>query len=197
MSLIQRLSSSIFSRLQTTLVMVSMLAVFGTLLELSGGIWDITSHLMLEPEFFWTIQHMAVYSGVAMTGGSGILGSILLIRKKTKGNLKKGILIIIIGSVLSISSGYADSLSHDLFGIDGLLSWSHQSLESGLVLSAVGGFLILTNMNDQKLKKLLPISIVTLLLSISWLGFNLSLLLGSTVLCVPIHQIFSSGCAIL
>ena len=197
MSLIQKLSSSILLRRETLLEIISLLAVFGSFLEITGGIWDATSHILREPELFWTIQHVAVYTGVAMIAGSGILGAIFLITKKVTGNLKRGLQIIIIGSVLQVSAGYADSLSHDLFGIDGLVSWSHQPLEIGLLLSALGGFLIMTVMKNQKFKKLLPVSILTLIFSISWLGFNLSLIFASPVLCTLVYEIFSSGCAVL
>lgn len=197
MSLIQKLSSSILLRRQALLEIISLLAVFGSLLEITGGIWDATSHILREPELFWTIQHVAVYSGVAMITISGILGTIFLITKKVDVNLKRGLQIIIIGSALQVSAGYADSLSHDLFGIDGLVSWSHQPLEIGLLLSALGGFLIMTIIKNQKFKKLLPVSILTLIFSISWLGFNLSLIFASPVLCTLVYEIFSSGCAVL
>ena len=197
MSLIQKLSSSILLRRQVLLEIISLLAVFGSLLEITGGIWDATSHILREPELFWTIQHVAVYTGVAMIASSGILGTIFLITKKVTGNLKRGLQIIIIGSILQVSAGYADSLSHDLFGIDGLVSWSHQPLEIGLLLSALGGFLIMIVIKNQKFKKLLPVSILTLIFSISWLGFNLSLIFASPVLCTLVYEIFSSGCAVL
>jgi hypothetical protein len=197
MSLIQKLSSSILLRREALLEIISLLAVFGSFLEITAGIWDATSHILREPELFWTIQHVAVYTGVAMIVGSGILGTIFLITKKVTGNLKIGLQIIIIGSALQVSAGYADSLSHDLFGIDGLVSWSHQPLEIGLLLSALGGFLIMTVMKNQKFKKLLPLSILTLIFSISWLGFNLSLIFASPVLCTLVYEIFSSGCAVL
>lgn len=197
MRLIQKLTNSLFFRTKVLLGIVSLFAVFGTLLELSSGIWDATSHVLEEPEFFWSIQHIAVYCGVAMIGTSGIFGFILMFKKKINGTLKKGIKIIIIGSILQISAGYADSLSHDLFGIDGLVSLSHQPLELGLVLSALGAFLILSDPRTQNFSKFRPISIMTLILSISWIGFNLSLLLGNTILCLPFYEIFSSGCAIL
>jgi len=197
MSLIQKLSSSILLRREALLEIISLLAVLGSFLEITGGIWDATSHILREPELFWTIQHVAVYTGVAMIAISGILGAIFLITKKVDGNLKRGLQIIIIGSALQVSAGYADSLSHDLFGIDGLVSWSHQPLEIGLLLSALGGFLIMIVIKNQKFKKLLPVSILTLIFSISWLGFNLSLIFASPVLCTLVYEIFSSGCAVL
>lgn len=197
MSLIQKLSDSILERTHTFVAVISILAVFGSLLEISGGIWDAISHILREPEFFWTIQHIAVYSGVAMIASSGILGSIFLIKKKVERHLKRGLQIIILGSILQISAGYADSVSHDLYGIDGLVSWSHQPLEIGLILSSLGGFMILSSIKNQKFRQLLPVSILTLIFSISWFGFNLSLLFTSPILCTLVYEIFSSGCAVL
>lgn len=197
MSLIQRFSNSFFSRTKFILLLVSMFAVFGTILELSGGMWDAVSHALQEPEFFWTIQHITVYSGVAMIGTSTILGFFLLIKKKVTGTLKKGIKIIIIGIIIQTFAGYGDSVSHEIFGIDGLVSLTHQPLEIGLVLSSLGAFLILSDPSSKKFSKFRPVSILTLIFSICWIGFNLSLLLGSTILCIPVYEIFSSGCAIL
>jgi len=74
MHLIQKLSNSLFFRTKVLLGLVSIFAVFGTLLELSAGIWDAISHVLEEPEFFWSIQHIAVYCGVAMIATSGIFG---------------------------------------------------------------------------------------------------------------------------
>ena len=197
MSLIQRLSNSVFFNQQNLLLLVSLFAVFGTLLELSGGVWDTISHILKEPEFFWTIQHVTVYSGVALIGSAGILGFLLLQKKSLDKFLRKGILLMILGSIIQITSGFADSLSHEVFGIDGLVSWSHQPLEAGLVMCSLGGFLIISVSNASKIRKFLPISIMVLILSVSWLGFNLSLLVGSIILCIPIYEIFSDGCAIL
>jgi len=164
---------------------------------LTGGIWDAISHLQREPELFWTIQHVSVYSGVSMITSAGIIGVILLVRNSTKGILKKGIQLVIVGSIIQLVSGFADSLSHDLYGIDGLISWSHQPLELGIVLAALGGFLIMKSRQHTKLKIFLPFSIIALLLLTSWLGFNIFLIFGHIIQCIPVYDIFSSGCSIL
>ncbi len=194
---IQKLSTSFISKPHTILTLVSILVIFGTALVISGGIWDAISHILKEPDFFWTIQHVSVYIGVVMTASAAVLGSILVIKKHATGSLKKGIKTIIVGSTIQIVAGFGDSISHDVFGIDGLVSLAHQPLEFGLVLSALGGFLIIKSIKNQNLKKILPLSIITLIFTISWLGYNLSLLAGATILCLPIYEIFSSGCAIL
>ncbi len=122
------------------------------------------------------------------------MGILFLIKCKTK--MKFGLLIIIIGTVLQLSAGYIDSISHDIFGLDGLISIPHQTLESGLSLTAFGALLI-SSISNQKLDLLFIISIILFIFSIGWLIFNLSLLVLDTIICIPIYQIFSSGCAIL
>jgi len=197
MKLIQRLSNSSIAQSSTLVSLVSILAVIGPIVIVSAGFWDAISHLQKEPEFFWSPSHIVVYFGVSMTTCAAIMGSVLIIRKSVKGSLKTGIKLVIIGSVLQIVSGFGDSLSHDLFGIDGLISWSHQPLELGLVLASLGAVLILKNREHTNLKLLLPFSIVAFLFFTTWLIFNLVLIFGHTIQCIQIYEIFSSGCSIL
>jgi len=197
MSPIQKLSIYLLVKPNNLVSITSVLAVIGSVVILTGGIWDAISHLRGEPELFWSIQHVSVYTGVSMITSAGIIGIILLVRNSVKGILKKGIQLVILGSIIQLVSGFADSLSHDLYGIDGLISWSHQPLEFGIVLAALGGFLIIKSRQHTKLKIFLPFSIISLLLLTSWLGFNIFLIFGHVIQCKPIYDIFSSGCSIL
>ncbi len=197
MNVISRLTNSTLIKPDTLSGLVAILAVFGSVVILSGGIWDAISHLQREPELFWTIQHVSVYAGVSMVTSAGIIGTVLLVRNSSKGILKKGIQLVIVGSTIQLISGFVDSLSHDVYGIDGLISWSHQPLELGIVLAALGGFLIIKSRQHTKLKIFLPFSIIALLLLTSWLGFNIFLVFGHVIQCIPVYDIFSSGCSIL
>ena len=197
MKLIQRISNSTFTKPTTLISFVSILAVIGPVVVVSAGFWDAISHLQKEPEFFWSPSHIVVYTGVSMTSCAAIMGSLLILRKSVHGSLKTGIKLVIAGSITQIISGFGDSLSHEVFGIDGLISWSHQPLELGLVLASLGGVLILKNREHTKLKAFLPFSIVAFLFFTTWLIFNLILIVGHTIQCIPVYEIFSSGCAIL
>jgi hypothetical protein len=132
-----------------------------------------------------------------MTSCAAIMGCLLIFRKSVNGSLKTGIKLVIVGSVLQIVAGFGDSLSHDVFGIDGLISWTHQPLEFALVLASLGGVLILKNREHTKLKAFLPFSIIAFLFFTIWLLFNLVLIFGHTIQCIPVYEIFSSGCSIL
>jgi hypothetical protein len=197
MRLIQRISNSTLVKSENLVHVICILSVIGPVITVSAGFWDAISHLQKEPEFFWSPSHMIVYTGVSMTVVSAILGGMLIIRKSVHRSLKTGIKLVMVGSVIQIISGFGDSLSHEIFGIDGLISWSHQPLELGLVLGSLGGLLILKNREHTKLILLLPFSIVTFLFFTIWLGFNLVLIFGHTIQCIPVYEIFSSGCAIL
>ncbi len=197
MKLIQRIINSTLVKPTSFVFIVSILAVIGSVIVVSAGLWDAISHLQKEPEFFWSIQHIIVYTGVSMTSCGAFMGCILLFRKSVHKSLKTGIILVIVGTVIQLISGFADSLSHDVFGIDGLISWSHQPLELGLVLVSLGGVLIIKNREHTKLKAFLPFSIVTFLFLTTWLIFNLILIFGHTIQCIPVYEIFSSGCSIL
>jgi hypothetical protein len=197
MKLIQKLSNSTLAKSSTLVSLASILAVIGPIVIVSAGFWDAISHIQKEPEFFWSPSHVVVYFGVSMTSCAAIMGGILVIRKSIRGSLKTGIKLVILGSILQIISGFGDSLSHDVFGIDGLISWSHQPLELGLVLASLGSVLILKNREHTRLKIFLPFSIIAFLFFTTWLIFNLVLFFGHTIQCIQIYEIFSSGCSIL
>ncbi len=197
MKLVSEFLNSIPVQTTTLVSLISILAVFGPFISVSGGFWDATNHLLNDPEYFWSIQHMIVYFGVSLVASAGFLSMFLLIKKSVHGILKTGILLVVIGAAIQLVAGFADSLSHDVFGIDGLISWSHQPLELGLVLASLGGFLVLKNKEHTRLKILIPFSIISFLFFTTWLVFNFALILGHTIQCIYIHVIFSSGCSIL
>jgi len=134
------------------LVIISILAVIGPILILVAGIWDAINHIQNSPEFFWSDPHIVVYSGVFMVAIAAVFSINLLMKNSIHGILKRGMQLVIIGSVMQIISGFGDSISHDVFGIDGLLSLTHQPLEIGIVLSALGGFLIIKARQNSNLK---------------------------------------------
>lgn len=196
-TLIEKVSDRLCLKSNTQLSIISILAVTGPVIILIAGIWDAINHIQNEPEFFWSDPHIVVYAGVTLVGVAALFSVNLLIKNSIKGILKRGLQLVIIGSIIQFVSGFGDSISHDMFGIDGLLSLTHQPLEIGIVLSALGGFLIVKSRQNSNLEIFLPFAIVTFLLMTAWLAFNFALYFGHYIQCMPIHLIFSSGCAIL
>ncbi|NMI83615.1 MAG: hypothetical protein EX286_03135 [Candidatus Nitrosopelagicus brevis] len=196
-TLIEKVSDRLCLKSNTQLSIISILAVTGPVIILIAGIWDAINHIQNEPEFFWSDPHIVVYAGVTLVGVAALFSVNLLIKNSIQGILKRGLQLVIIGSIIQFVSGFGDSISHDMFGIDGLLSLTHQPLEIGIVLSALGGFLIVKSRQKSNLEIFLPFAIVTFLLMTAWLAFNFALYFGHYIQCMPIHLIFSSGCAIL
>ena len=141
-TLIEKVSDRLCLKSNTQLSIISILAVTGPVIILIAGIWDAINHIQNEPEFFWSDPHIVVYAGVTLVGVAALFSVNLLIKNSIQGILKRGLQLVIIGSIIQFVSGFGDSISHDMFGIDGLLSLTHQPLEIGIVLSALGGFLI-------------------------------------------------------
>ena len=194
MAIPQIVSKSFLSRQNELLFIVSVLAVLGTTGVLIGGIWDSASHALKIPDSFWTIQHVTVYSGVSLVAFSAAFGILISIKNR---KIILGITMLLIGSLMQLGGGYVDYNFHEIYGIDGLVTSSHLTIESGLLLTSVGGFLMLSKFSYRKTKKLVPFSIVNIIFSSTWIGFNLSLLVGATMLCIPIYDLFSSGCSVM
>ena len=196
-TILEKVSCRLSVSTTTQLFIIAILAVLGPLAILTAGVWDAVNHIQNAPEFFWSDPHIVVYTGVTMVTIAAIFSVNVLKRNSIRGILKKGMLLVVVGSIIQIVSGFGDSLSHDMFGIDGLISLTHQPLEIGIVLSALGGFLIIKSRQNSSLKAFLPFSIVTFLLITCWLAFNFALYFGYYIQCIPIHLIFSSGCSVL
>jgi hypothetical protein len=193
---LQTLYSYFIARSRTVLSIVSILAICGTVIVLLSGVWDTASHALRLPETFWTIQHVTIYSGASMIAASAVMGILLLFKTGNK-KMERGIKIILVSATMQLAGGYADYNFHETYGIDGLVTPSHLTVESGLLLSSIGGFVTLSTFEYGHIRKIIPVSIVAILLSAAWVGFNLILLVGATVMCVPVYELFSSGCAVM
>lgn len=193
MTILRMIYRSFQSRHNAIMSLISVLATLGTLSILLGGVWDSSSHAMRIPESFWTIQHITIYTGAAFVASSATVGTLVSLQNK---KISMGILILLIGSVMQLGGGFADYNYHELYGIDGLVTPSHLTVEFGLFLSAMGGFITIRKSNNYA-RRIIPISIMTVLLAASWVIFNMALLFGAVVLCIPIYELFSSGCAVM
>lgn len=194
MTLSKIISDSFLSKQNDILFVISILSVLGTFAVLLGGIWDSASHALKVPDSFWTIQHVTVYSGVTLVALSAACGMMVSLKNR---KIILGIIMLLIGSTMQLGGGYVDYNFHQIYGIDGLVTSSHLTIESGLLLTSIGGFLTLSKFSYKKTKKIIPFSIANILFSATWIGFNLALLLGATMLCIPVYELFSSGCSVM
>ena len=156
-----------------------LIATIGVTLSLWGASWDVTSHLLREPETFFTPSHTILYIGVGISLISAILSLFLLVRKKQlrKNPIAFGFKLIIAGAIMQVIAGPVDFYWHELFGIDGLLSPTHIVLALGVIIVSIGslvGFARTKNQgneNDKFLKTILPVSFGIFWFGIMWLIF--------------------------
>ncbi|HEX7258176.1 MAG TPA: hypothetical protein VF242_08955 [Nitrososphaeraceae archaeon] len=125
-------------------------------MQISGTSWDVTSHLMFKPETFFTPSHALLYSGIGLITIATVLITFLYIKNKhsiTNTSAKSSFQLLLIGSVVSIISGPADYLWHQTFGIDGLLSPTHISLMTGMLITSIGVVIGLARIKIPSTKK--------------------------------------------
>jgi hypothetical protein len=118
---------------------ILIIATAGSFLQIGGASWDITSHIMQEPETFFTPSHTVLYTGVGLLTISTGIGGILSIKNKElrAKSYATAFKLLIIGSAVSLVAGPSDFLWHEAFGVDGLLSPPHLALITGILINSV------------------------------------------------------------
>ncbi len=133
-------------------------ALFGTILQTWGGSWDITNHQLGEPEIFFTPSHGILYAGVGIGLITAIMSVIALLKNKEilKKSFSLGLKLIIIGSLFQIIAGPGDYYWHEIFGTDGLLSPTHLTLITGILIQSIGIVIGLTRLIPYNFKVVKP-----------------------------------------
>jgi hypothetical protein len=136
------MSSSDFNRTQRAPKIVLLSLIFGAagaFLQIGGTSWDVTSHLMLEPETFFTPSHTILYTGIGLLAISAGMGVVVLLggKKAARNSYSTSYRLLVIGSVVSLVAGPADFLWHETFGVNGLLSPPHLALITGMLINSV------------------------------------------------------------
>jgi len=123
----------------TAIITILIIATCGSFLQIAGTSWDVTSHIMQEPETFFTPSHTVLYAGVGLlTIAGGTSGFLLIRNNELRGrSFATPMKLLIIGSSISLVAGPSDFLWHETFGVDGLLSPPHLALITGMLINAV------------------------------------------------------------
>ena len=135
----------------------NLIIVIGLIISFSGGSWDITFHILSQPESFFSYPHTLVYTGILIVisiffinFGKNILN---------KNQHRKDNFLILMGAVLILAAGPFDFSWHLKFGLDGLLSPPHVILLTGWLLVGLGNLRITNNLinlirpPDRKIKQ--------------------------------------------
>src|SRR5918996_4409873 len=161
--------------LLTKFFLIYTLMAVGMALQIGGGKWDVTWHILQRPETFFTPPHAVLYAGVALTVSAAGAGLYLKLRSRQKnGNLllSDPIFFAVVGSTMQIIAGIFDFSWHNTFGFDGLLSPPHALLVSGMVinsLAAAKGITTILNQVQRSPTRIIAIGALALSLAVLWM----------------------------
>ena len=128
-----------------------LIIVIGLIISFSGGSWDITFHILSQPESFFSYPHTLVYTGIFIV----IIIFFINFRKNisSENPNRKDNCFILIGAGLILASGPFDFSWHLNFGLDGLLSPPHIMLLTGWLLVGLGNLSITNKLIDLTLER--------------------------------------------
>jgi hypothetical protein len=120
-------------------IAILIIAVVGAFVQTEGASWDVTSHLLRRPETFFTPSHTMLYTGVGLLIIAAANSANLLLKNKEIRNksFSTALKLLIIGSTLSVVAGPSDYLWHQIYGVDGLLSPTHLTLVTGMLINSI------------------------------------------------------------
>src|SRR2546428_10298637 len=116
--------------------------VAGVFLQIAGAQWDVSAHILVIVETFFTPAHTVLYTGIALVALASFYG--LLLQSKTVANgspshsLFIGVSIAAVASSLQIITAPIDFWSHSTYGFDPFLfTPAHSLLIIRMLLSGV------------------------------------------------------------
>jgi hypothetical protein len=129
------------SSLNVNVLLATLLvATAGGILQIGGASWDVTSHILRQPETFFTPSHTVLYTGAGLATIAAIIGVFISLRNKEEIHSRSfytAFKLLIIGAAIQLISGPGDFVWHSVFGVDGLMSPPHLALATGILINAI------------------------------------------------------------
>lgn len=167
------------------LAVVLIIATAGAFLQIEGASWDVTSHLLQQPETFFTPSHTVLYAGIGLLViASAIIVKLMLKNKEIRSkSFATAFKLLIIGSIMSLVAGPSDYLWHQTFGVDGLLSPTHLTLITGMLINSIAVVLglakIIVNLPTPRQQSLIKFAMIsafaTMWLTMIWYVYMFAL----------------------
>ena len=117
-----------------------LIATAGGILQIGGASWDVTSHILRQPETFFTPSHTVLYTGASLTTIAAIIGVFISLKNNEEIRSRSfytAFKLLIIGAAIQLISGPGDFVWHSVFGVDGLMSPPHLALATGILINAI------------------------------------------------------------
>ena len=165
MSIIVSLKSSTLN--MNVLLAALLVATAGGILQIGGASWDVTSHILRQPETFFTPSHTILYTGAGLTTIAAIIGIFISLKNKEEIRSRSfytAFKLLIIGAAIQLVSGPGDFVWHSVFGVDGLMSPPHLALATGILINAIAAVIglarILSHMQSKKNQTLVRTALI-------------------------------------
>ena len=141
--------------------------VAGSAVFLLGGYWDVSWHIIVGRDTFWSPPHLVLYAGIiAILAACGAAVAQAAAAARGRGpalpgplvplpfglRLPPGILVTLVGAGMSLASAPIDDTWHRLYGLD-VTVWSppHIMLVAGMVIAPFGALIGLTLETNHQL----------------------------------------------
>ena len=141
--------------------------VAGSAIFLLGGYWDVSWHIIIGRDTFWSPPHLVLYAGIIAilaACGSAVAQAAAAARGRGPAlpgplvtlpfglRLPPGILVTMVGAGMSLASAPIDDTWHRLYGLD-VTVWSppHIMLVAGMVIAPFGALIGLTLETNRRL----------------------------------------------
>ena len=167
------------------LAVVLIIATAGAFLQIEGASWDVTSHLLQQPETFFTPSHTVLYAGIGLLVIASAISAKLILKNKEilSKSFATAFKLLIIGSIMSLIAGPSDYLWHQTFGVDGLLSPTHLTLITGMLINSIAVVLglakIIVNLPTPRQQSLIKFAMIsafaTMWLTMIWYVYMFAL----------------------
>ena len=142
----------------------------GTVITTLGISWDVQWHKEVGPDTFFTLSHLALYSGSALSGISSLVMVLLATSAQRAGNplartvggtpvrvfggtftAPLGYLASGAGAALFLIYGLLDLWWHSIYGFDAVLNTpSHVALFLSISITMVGSVIVFAAARDQR-----------------------------------------------
>ena len=166
--------------------------LLGTAITTAGLSWDIQWHVEVGPDTFFTLSHLALYSGSALAGIASLVMVLLSTAAQRAGHpwpatvggspvrvfggtftAPLGYLISGVGAASFLLYGLLDLWWHSIYGFDAVLNTpSHVALFLSICLTMVGSIIVFSAVRDQRWGKAGLIVAVPILITFAPIPFN-------------------------
>jgi hypothetical protein len=144
--------------------------LLGTAITTLGLSWDVQWHVEVGPDTFFTLSHLALYSGSALAGIASLVMVLLATSAQRAGRpfprtfggtpvrvfggvftAPLGYLVAGVGAASFLVYGLLDLAWHSIYGFDATLNTpSHVALFLSITLTMIGSFIVFAAARDQR-----------------------------------------------